>query len=115
MAESNGAYATSRTDSASLPITVTEHSRPGFTRNGLCEIWPWNCPNKATLMVYAEECECSPCNYWAEDDECLGHPVCDEHGAILRIKKLPQHPRSPDTSVPFIVARIHTLEASCPT
>lgn len=88
-------------------MTTADREVPPLKRGGLCEIWPWKCPDRATLLIYnANECLCSPCDYW--DGDCQGHPVCDEHGALLRIEKRSQLPRRAD-GPPFVVGRVHTL------
>lgn len=64
---------------------------------------PAKCSALATLRVYSGSCRSRLCRRG-----CVGHDVCDDHGALLRAGRVPEFPGKPDDG-PFTVDRIHTL------
>lgn len=72
------------------------------------------CGKPALYRVFGVAC--FVCERYAADGECVGHTVCVDHAAELRVKSVPQvHPSRPEQPPPFAVARIHSLRQAVPS
>jgi hypothetical protein len=70
------------------------------------------CPAEAAYRAWLDDC--NVCIHIVEFDSCQGHPVCEEHGALLRTTALkerdPGTPRSAPRYRAPQLARICTLD-----